>query len=203
MSDLEICKLSHSSATVAGEMKIILLCEKVAREDIQIRFFEERNEQLLWEGYGDFHPTDVHKQTAIEFKTPRYHTQQVDKPVQMYIQLKRPSDGYTSEPLPFEMLPVGTARPAFWRPRTSLDDVYDDEDLIVMDPNDELSETMSDLEICKLSHWRATVAGGVKMILLCEKVARKDIQIRFFEERNGQLLWEGYGDFEPRDVHKQ
>jgi len=34
--------------------------------------------------------------------------------VQVYIQLKRPSDGATSEPLPFQMLPLGTGRPAFW-----------------------------------------------------------------------------------------
>jgi len=34
--------------------------------------------------------------------------------VQAYIQLKRPSDGGTSEPLPFQMLPLGTGRPAFW-----------------------------------------------------------------------------------------
>ncbi|XP_011705646.1 PREDICTED: embryonic polarity protein dorsal-like [Wasmannia auropunctata] len=64
MLDLEICKLSHCSATIAGGMKMILLCEKVAKDDIQIRFFEERNRQLFWEGYGDFEPTDVHKQVS-------------------------------------------------------------------------------------------------------------------------------------------
>lgn len=40
--------------------------------------------------------------------------QQVEQPVQVYIQLKRPSDGATSEPLPFQMLPLGAGRPAFW-----------------------------------------------------------------------------------------
>lgn len=34
--------------------------------------------------------------------------------VQVYIQLQRPSDNATSEPLPFQMLPLGTGRPAFW-----------------------------------------------------------------------------------------
>lgn len=34
--------------------------------------------------------------------------------MQAYIQLRRPSDGATSEPLPFQMLPLGTGRPAFW-----------------------------------------------------------------------------------------
>ncbi|XP_070166000.1 dorsal protein isoform X2 [Polyergus mexicanus] len=108
MSDLVICKLSHCSASVAGGMDMILLCEKVAKEDIQVRFVEERDGQLLWEGYGDFQPTHVHKQTAIAFRTPSYRTQQVEQPVQVYIQLRRPSDGATSEPLPFQMLPLGT-----------------------------------------------------------------------------------------------
>lgn len=34
--------------------------------------------------------------------------------MQVYIQLQRPSDNATSEPLPFQMLPLGTGRPAFW-----------------------------------------------------------------------------------------
>ncbi|XP_076173741.1 dorsal isoform X1 [Ptiloglossa arizonensis] len=114
MSDLVICKLSHCSASVAGGMEMILLCEKVAKEDIQVRFFEEKDGHVIWEGFGDFQPTHVHKQTAIAFRTPTYRIQQVDQPVQVYIQLKRPSDGATSEPLPFQMLPLGAGRPAFW-----------------------------------------------------------------------------------------
>ncbi|XP_078036219.1 dorsal isoform X1 [Augochlora pura] len=114
MSDLVISKLSHCSASVAGGMEMILLCEKVAKEDIQVRFFEEKDGQVVWEGSGDFQPTHVHKQTAIAFRTPTYRIQQVDQPVQVYIQLKRPSDGATSEPLPFQMLPLGAGRPAFW-----------------------------------------------------------------------------------------
>lgn len=62
---------------------------------------------------------------------------------------------------------------------------------------------MSDLVICKLSHCSASVAGGMEMILLCEKVAKEDIQVRFFEEKEGQVVWEGFGDFQPAHVHKQ
>lgn len=62
---------------------------------------------------------------------------------------------------------------------------------------------MSDLVICKLSHYSAPVAGGMEMLLLCEKVAKEDIQIRFTEERDGQIVWEGFGDFQPSHVHKQ
>lgn len=62
---------------------------------------------------------------------------------------------------------------------------------------------MSDLVICKLSDCCCTVAGGKEMILLCEKVAKEDIQVRFFEERDGQTVWEGFADFQPTHVHKQ
>ncbi|XP_073824998.1 uncharacterized protein isoform X2 [Musca autumnalis] len=106
MSDLVICRLCSCSATVLGNTQIILLCEKVAKEDIAVRFFEEKNGQLVWEAYGEFQHTDVHKQTAIAFKTPRYHTIDITEPAKVFIQLKRPSDGVTSEPLPFEYVPL-------------------------------------------------------------------------------------------------
>lgn len=57
--------------------------------------------------------------------------------------------------------------------------------------------------ICELSHYSASVAGGMNMILLCEKVVKDDIQVRFFEEKNGKVVWEGFGDFQPAHVHKQ
>lgn len=31
-------------------------------DDIEIRFYEEDEEGAGWEAYGDFSPTDVHKQ---------------------------------------------------------------------------------------------------------------------------------------------
>ncbi|XP_014210238.2 dorsal-related immunity factor Dif-like [Copidosoma floridanum] len=111
MCDLVICKLSHCSASVAGGMEMVLLCEKVTKEDIQVRFFEEKDDHILWEALGDFQPTQVHKQVAISFRTPSYRTQQVDQPVQVFIQLRRPSDNATSEPLPFQLLPLGLDDP--------------------------------------------------------------------------------------------
>jgi len=41
------------------------------------------------------------------------------------------------------------------------------------------------------------------MILLCDKVAKDDIQIKFFEEQNGVRCWEEYATFDPSDVYKQ
>ncbi|KAL7740273.1 hypothetical protein ACLKA6_014534 [Drosophila palustris] len=113
--DLQLSNLSIStcSASVLGNTQIILLCEKVAKEDIAVRFYEEKNGVTVWEALGDFQHTDVHKQTAITFKTPRYHSLEITEPAKVFIQLRRPSDGVTSEPLPFEYVPMDSDRHSF------------------------------------------------------------------------------------------
>lgn len=84
MSDLVICKLSKDNCSVAGGDEIILLCEKVAKEDIAVRFFEENQGNVLWEGYGDFQHSNVHKQVAISFRTPKYKSMEIGQPVKVY-----------------------------------------------------------------------------------------------------------------------
>ncbi|XP_039437554.1 embryonic polarity protein dorsal isoform X2 [Culex pipiens pallens] len=114
MSDLVICKLSDACASVAGGKEIILLCEKVAKEDISVRFYEEQHGHILWEDVGEFQHSNVHKQVAISFRTPRYRTLEIEQSVMVNIQLRRPSDGATSEPLPFELFPLDSGRRRFW-----------------------------------------------------------------------------------------
>lgn len=57
--------------------------EQVAKEDIQVRFFEEKQGVIVWEGYGDFQHTNVHKQVAISFRTPKYKTIEIEQPVKV------------------------------------------------------------------------------------------------------------------------
>lgn len=80
MSDLSISALSSCSSSVKGGTEVFLLCEKVAREDIEVIFFEEESG---WEGKGIFQATDVHKNYAIKFKTPRFKTIDINEPVQV------------------------------------------------------------------------------------------------------------------------
>lgn len=103
-SELVITKLSHSSALCLGGQEVILLCEKVVKEDISIRFFEETFGG--WEGFGEFKHSSVHKQVAISFRTPRYKTIDIVEPARVKVQLRRLSDGAVSDSLDFEMLPV-------------------------------------------------------------------------------------------------
>lgn len=50
----------------------------------------------------------------------RYKTLDVNQPVKCFVQLRRPSDGATSEPLPFEYLPLDSGRRSFWAMRKTL-----------------------------------------------------------------------------------
>ncbi|XP_023316189.1 putative transcription factor p65 homolog isoform X2 [Trichogramma pretiosum] len=104
-SDLMICKMSHCSASVHGGTEMIILCERVNKDDIQIVFYEESNGKVIWEGLGDFTPPQVHKQVGISFRTPAYHDPMIDRTVHAYVQLRRPSDGMTSESIQFNFLP--------------------------------------------------------------------------------------------------
>lgn len=92
----------------------------MTKEDIQVRFFEIKDNREVWQAYGEFQPSQVHKQTAIWFRPPRYERLDITEPVKVFIQLKRPSDNATSDALPFEFLPLDAGRPAYWSYRRNL-----------------------------------------------------------------------------------
>ncbi|XP_055600434.1 embryonic polarity protein dorsal-like [Uranotaenia lowii] len=109
LEELVICQLSSVSAPAAGGKTIILTCERVTRDDIQVRFFEKSAAGLvLWEAFADFQPSNVHKQVAITFKTPPYLNSDIKNDVQVLVELFRPSDKKTSEPRTFTIYPNRT-----------------------------------------------------------------------------------------------
>ncbi|XP_065203085.1 embryonic polarity protein dorsal-like isoform X1 [Planococcus citri] len=103
MSDLLIIRLSHASASVRGGLEMMLLCEKITKEDIKVRFYEESQGHEVWEAFADI--ILVHKQVAIAFKTPAYHNQEAHDKVSVFMQLFRPSDKAASEPVQFHFTP--------------------------------------------------------------------------------------------------
>lgn len=104
--DLVICRLSRQSGYAVGGDEVFLLCEKINKDDIQVRFFEESEDGISWEAFGEFLAQDVHHQYAIVFQTPAYKDVQISSSVQVYIQLRRPSDDDHSDPKPFQYIPV-------------------------------------------------------------------------------------------------
>ncbi|XP_049868285.1 embryonic polarity protein dorsal isoform X2 [Pectinophora gossypiella] len=112
MSDLHILRISSSAGAARGGTELILLCEKVTREDIAVVFYEERRDQgaggggcaaVVWEESANI--VMVHKQVAIAFTAPAYRDPHTQEHVEVYIQLKRPTDGARSLGIPFTYIP--------------------------------------------------------------------------------------------------
>ncbi|KAM8852136.1 proto-oncogene c-Rel-like [Synchiropus picturatus] len=100
-AELRICRVNRNSGCVKGDDEIFLLCDKVQKDDIEVRFFSPDG----WEAKGSFSQADVHRQVAIVFKTPSYYDTSITKPVTVQMQLRRLSDQEVSEPLDFRYLP--------------------------------------------------------------------------------------------------
>ncbi|GCC43174.1 hypothetical protein chiPu_0027191, partial [Chiloscyllium punctatum] len=99
-AELKICRVNKNSGSCRGGEEIFLLCDKVQKEDIEVRFFTND-----WEGKGSFSQADVHRQVAIVFKTPPYKDVTLSEPVTVHMQLRRPSDKEVSDAMEFQYLP--------------------------------------------------------------------------------------------------
>ncbi|KAE8591098.1 hypothetical protein XENTR_v10018312 [Xenopus tropicalis] len=103
-SNLRISRMDKTAGSVKGGDEVYLLCDKVQKDDIEVRFYED--DENGWQSFGDFAPTDVHKQYAIVFRTPPYHTQKIDRPVTVFLQLKRKKGGDVSDSKQFTYYPL-------------------------------------------------------------------------------------------------
>ncbi|XP_041050315.1 nuclear factor NF-kappa-B p105 subunit-like [Carcharodon carcharias] len=104
-SSLRIVRMAKTAGSVMGGDEVFLLCDKVQKDDIQVRFYQEDESGHIWESFGKFGAADVHRQFAIVFKTPKYFDIHIAKPVSVFVQLRRRSDGETSQPKPFIYYP--------------------------------------------------------------------------------------------------
>merc|ERR1712165_694388 len=100
--ELQIMDMSDNIAPADGGKKVIILCEKVSKEDIKVRFYDYNG----WEEWADFGAADVHKQYAISFKVPRYQNINIVSPVKVCVELVKPSDDTRSEEEEFFFPPV-------------------------------------------------------------------------------------------------
>nr|XP_033794512.1 proto-oncogene c-Rel isoform X2 [Geotrypetes seraphini] len=98
-AELKICRVNKNCGSVKGGDEIFLLCDRVQKDDIEVRFFFN-----TWEAKGVFSQADVHRQVAIVFRTPAYF-KSIMEAVTVKMQLRRPSDQEVSEPMDFRYLP--------------------------------------------------------------------------------------------------
>ncbi|XP_023260790.1 transcription factor RelB isoform X2 [Seriola lalandi dorsalis] len=99
-SQLKITCLNQYKGPCTGKTEIYMLCDKVQKDDIEIRF-----SRGSWKANGEFAQTDVHRQIAIVFKTPPYQDQNITGEVDVNVALRRISDQMESEPVTFTYLP--------------------------------------------------------------------------------------------------
>merc|ERR1712012_321364 len=103
--ELQIMDMSDNTAPADGGKKIIILCEKVSKEDIKVRFFDYSG----WEEWAEFGASGVHKQYAISLTVPRYHNVNIREPVRVCVELVKPSDDSRSEEEEFFYTPLNTS----------------------------------------------------------------------------------------------
>merc|ERR1712123_471989 len=106
--ELQIMDISDISSPVDGGKKIIILCEKVTREDIKVRFYDPSSS---WEAWGEFNASEVHKQYAISLKTPKFGDGIIKEKRKVFVELVKPSDDSTSEPMEFFYFPSEAGTP--------------------------------------------------------------------------------------------
>lgn len=102
---LKIVDMSPRTSSVSGNEKVIILCDKVKREDISILFYEEdKNQQIIWKeeiNYKNSKSMKVHHQYAISIRTPEYKGSEIGDTSNVFVKLIRPSDNETSQPFSF------------------------------------------------------------------------------------------------------
>lgn len=78
---------------------------QVVKVNIEVRFFQMKDDEVIWEALGDFSQHNVHHQVAISFRTPPYFKSDVSEAIDCFIELRRPSDDARSNSLKFQFVP--------------------------------------------------------------------------------------------------
>ncbi|XP_044756435.1 nuclear factor NF-kappa-B p110 subunit-like [Coccinella septempunctata] len=105
--ELKIVRMDHCTSPATGGREIFLLVERVTKKNIKVRFYElDEKDDCLWEDFGKFNDLDVHHQYAIVFRTPAYKNRDIGRPVNVFMELVRPSDNARSEPKEFQYTPA-------------------------------------------------------------------------------------------------
>lgn len=66
------------------------------------------------------------------------------------------------------------------------------------------SALTGELKIVRMDHCSSPSYGNKEIFILVEKVTKKNVKIRFYEEDEyGNEIWQEYGKFSDLDVHHQ
>lgn len=106
--DLSIVQLSYCVCPAdGGDRELMLFCEKVFKGDVEVRFFEiSANGDIIWDTAVT--PSLIHKQYGVTVSPPPYKDLTISNPVNVFIQLRKPTDGQVGETRDFQYIPVKT-----------------------------------------------------------------------------------------------
>ncbi|XP_040572301.1 embryonic polarity protein dorsal [Lepeophtheirus salmonis] len=100
----KIHDISDDWSYTDGGKKIIILTNKVYKDDIEVHFTNEsEGRRESWHAKGI--SLSVHKQHALSFLTPPYKDEELTHPVTVYIYLYKSGLRQRSEPLKFQFIP--------------------------------------------------------------------------------------------------
>ncbi|XP_071955940.1 uncharacterized protein [Antedon mediterranea] len=97
---LEMIQIDRRTGFARGGDKVFILCSKIQRDDIAVKFFDAD-----WSDFARFSPSDIHRQVAIVCRTPPYKDGNITEPRQVYFKLVRPSDNDGSQAVSFTYVP--------------------------------------------------------------------------------------------------
>lgn len=103
---LKVAQISVSTAPVSGAQFVMMFCDRVRHEHTVVMFYEEDDDkQIVWQAEVKGKDLQLHHQVGIAFLTPPYKDPMSMKSHRCFIQLHRTSDGVSSDPIPFSLVP--------------------------------------------------------------------------------------------------
>ena len=103
--------VSEVSLQATGNKKIIFLCDRVNKNDIQIKLTQHNPEtrDIIWEHTVDQGLVKPCRFGGLSFFAPAYRDPEITQPVQVSLTMYRPSDRKSSEPVTLTYLPVSVS----------------------------------------------------------------------------------------------
>ncbi|XP_071956065.1 uncharacterized protein [Antedon mediterranea] len=95
-----VIQIDRRTGFARGGDKVFILCSKIQRDDIAVKFFDAD-----WSEFAQVNPSDIHRRVAIVCTTPPYKDGNITEPKQVYFKLIRPSDNGGSQAVSFTYIP--------------------------------------------------------------------------------------------------
>jgi hypothetical protein len=104
--DLMISSIVPSTSSASGGTEAVILCESIDADGLAIIFYEtNEHQEVLWQSEVNISAKDIHKNSAIKFTTPSYHSDMIGFPVTVWVQLVSRTIGKSSNSVKFVYLP--------------------------------------------------------------------------------------------------